>query len=51
MLRDASIHVAPERHDEIGDAVEAFPAPGIEFGGLSVAWRQRVDLIVAAGEA
>src|SRR5882724_6955416 len=44
------IDVAPERHDEVGDAVEPFPAPGIEFGRLAVARRQRVDVVVTSGE-
>src|SRR5882762_6073684 len=44
------INAAAERHDQIGDAVEPLPAPGIEFGRLAVARRQRVDLVVAAGE-
>src|SRR6478752_4617143 len=45
------VHLAPERHDQIGDAVETFPAPGIELRRLPVARRQRIDLIVAPGIA
>src|SRR6476620_5109133 len=45
-----TVHLAPERHHEASDAVEPFPAPRIEFGWLAVARRQRVDLVVAAGE-
>ena len=51
MLRDAAIHLATKRHDEIGNAIEPLPAPGIEFSGLCIARRHRVDLIVAAGKA
>src|SRR5436190_6010526 len=50
MPRHHPVHVAPEWHHEIGDAVEPLPAPGIEFGRLAVAQRQRVDLVVAADE-
>src|SRR5882724_1389650 len=49
--RHGLIHLAPERHDQIGDAVETFPAPLIELGRLAIARRQRVDLVVAAGVA
>src|SRR6478735_9017652 len=38
------IHLAAERHDQIGDAVEPFPTPLVELRRLSVARRQRVDL-------
>src|SRR5882762_10489615 len=48
---DSPIHLAPERHDQIGDAVETFPAPLIELRRLPVARRQRVDLVVATGVA
>src|SRR5882757_1010873 len=44
------INAAAERHDEIGDAVQPFPAPGIEFGRLAVARRQRVDVALVPGE-
>src|SRR6185437_4505430 len=40
-----------ERHHEIGDMVEPLPSPSVEFRGLSVARRQRINLIVASGEA
>ena len=46
-----SVDLAPERHHEIGDAVEPFPAPCIEFRRLAVARRQRIDFVVASGEA
>src|SRR6478735_5146274 len=45
------VHLAPERHDQIGDAVETFPAPLIELRRLPVARRQRIDLVVAPGIA
>lgn len=45
------IHVAAERHDEIGDTVEPLPSPLVEFRRLAVAWRERIDLIVASSEA
>src|ERR1700756_2481967 len=48
---DVAVDPAPEWHHEIGDAVETFPAPGIELGGLVVARRQRIDVCFAAGEA
>ena len=35
------IHLAPERHHEIGDPVEPFPSPSVEFRRLAVARRQR----------
>ena len=41
--RHGPIHVAAERHDEIGDTVEPLPAPGIEFRRLAVARRQWID--------
>src|SRR5689334_21830455 len=50
-LRHHSVHIAPKWYDEVGDTIEALPAPGIEFGRLAVARRQRVDFIVAAGVA
>src|SRR3954466_7931636 len=48
---DFAIHLAPERHHEIGDMVEPLPAPLVEFRLLSVARRQRIDFAVLAGEA
>ena len=51
MLRHRPIDLAPERHHEIGDAVEPLPAPCVEFRRLVVARRQRIDLVIAAGEA
>src|SRR4029078_360404 len=50
-LRHHPVHVAPERHDQVRHAVEPLPAPRSEFGRLAVARRQRVDLVVVAGEA
>src|SRR6266436_3370697 len=48
--RHFAIDLAPERHHEIGDAVEPFPAPAIKFGRLAVAWRQRVDIPIISRE-
>src|SRR5882757_5507052 len=48
---DGLIHLAPERHYEIGDASQLLPAPQVKFGRLPVARRQRVDLVVAPGVA
>src|SRR4051812_47717852 len=45
------IHLAPERNDQVGDAVETFPSPSVELRRLAVARRQRIDLVVAAGVA
>src|SRR5664279_6496633 len=45
-----SIHLAPERHYEIGDVVEPFPSPALEFRRLTVALRQRIDFIIASAE-
>ena len=36
-LRHRPINLPPERHDEIGDAVEPLPSPGIKFRRLAVA--------------
>src|SRR4051812_11416820 len=47
---DSLIHLAAERHDQIGDAIKPFPAPLVELRRLAVARRQRVDLVVAPGE-
>ena len=47
---DAPIHLSPERHDQIGDAVEPLPSPLVEFRGLTVARCQRIDLVVAPNE-
>src|SRR5579859_861390 len=49
--RDLPINLAAERHDKVGDAVEALPSPGIELSGLVVARRQRIDLRLVAGKA
>src|ERR1700676_3944277 len=49
-LRHRPIHLAPEGHDEIGDAVEPLPLPLVELRRLAVAWRQRIDFIVGPGE-
>ena len=49
-LRHAPIDLAPERHDDIGDAIEPFPSPLVEFRRLAVANLQRIDLVVGAGE-
>ena len=46
MPRDPAVHLAPERHHEIGDAIEPLPAPLVEFRRLAVARRQRIDLVV-----
>src|SRR4051794_5990454 len=48
---DCAIDLAPERHHEIGDPIEAFPSPCVEFGRLAVARRQRIDLLVASEKA
>src|SRR5512140_838994 len=50
-LRYGPIYIAPERHHEIGDAVEPFPSPLVEFRRLAVTRRQRIDFIVAPGKA
>src|SRR5882672_8698330 len=47
---DGLIHLAPERHHEIGDAVQPFPAPQIEFGRLAVTRSQWIDLVDVPGE-
>src|SRR5213080_1520843 len=49
LKRHCPVHVAPERHHEVGDAVELLPAPAIEFGRLPVARRQWIDLVVTSG--
>src|SRR5215471_3959335 len=49
--RHLAIDLAPERHDEIGDAVEPLPAPGIELRRLIVARHRRIDFVVAAGKS
>jgi hypothetical protein len=49
-LRHRPIHLAPERHDEIGDAVESLPSPLVEFRRLAVAWRQGIDFMIGPGE-
>src|SRR5580704_3819329 len=51
MLRHRAIDLAPERHRQLGDAVEPFPSPLVEFRRLAVAWRQRIDFIIGTGEA
>ena len=50
-LRHRPIYIAPERHDEIGDAIEPLPSPPVEFRRLTVARRQRIDFVIASGEA
>jgi F-type H+-transporting ATPase subunit epsilon len=45
-----AVGVAPERHHEIGNAVEPLPSPSVEFRRLAVARRQRIDLIIASCE-
>jgi hypothetical protein len=50
MLRHRPVHIAPERHHEIGDAIEPFPSPLVEFRRLAVAWRQRIDFVIGPGE-
>src|SRR5439155_7769655 len=50
-LRHRPVHLAPERHHEVGDTVEPFPAPLVEFRRLAVARCQRIDFVVTAGEA
>src|SRR4051794_14506150 len=45
------IHLAPERNDQVSDAVETLPAPLIELGRLAVTRCQRIDLVVAPGVA
>src|SRR6266849_10673942 len=50
MLRHRPVDVAPERHHEIGDAVEPLPSPLVEFRRLAVARRQRIDFVVASCE-
>src|SRR6267142_2571882 len=49
-LCDFAINFAPERHHQIGDAIELLPAPLIEFRRLAVARRQRIDLAVMPGK-
>jgi hypothetical protein len=49
--RDALVDVAPERHHKVGDTVEPFPSPLVEFRRLAVARRQRVDFLLSAGKA
>src|SRR5580692_5790911 len=49
--RHFAIHLAPERHHEIGESVKALPAPGVELGRLAVARRQGIDLALASREA
>src|SRR5579883_2312819 len=51
LRRHFPVHIAPERHDQIRDAVEALPAPGIELGRLAVALGAWIDLAVIPGEA
>src|SRR5450432_3123915 len=48
--RHRPIDLAPERHHEIGGAVEPLPAPLVEFRRLAVAWRQRIDVGVGPGK-
>jgi hypothetical protein len=48
--RHHPVHFAPERHHEIGDAVEPLPAPGVEFRRLAVTRRQWIDFLFGAGE-
>src|SRR5450755_2753937 len=49
-LRHRPIHLAPERHHEVGDAVEPFPSPLVEFGRLTVTWGQRIDFVIGPCE-
>src|ERR1700730_16127190 len=49
-LRHCSIHLAPDRPHEVGDAVEPFPSPLVEFRRLIVAWCQRIDLVIGPCE-
>src|SRR5262245_39903282 len=49
--RDHSVDIAPKWYDEVSDAIEPLPSPRIEFCRLAIARRQRVDLVVAAGES
>jgi hypothetical protein len=48
--RHRPIHIAPEWHHEIGDAVESLPSPLVELRRLAVARRQRIDFRVGARE-
>ncbi len=45
MLRDGPIHIASERHDEIGNTIEPLPSPLIELRRLVIARGQRIDLL------
>src|SRR4051812_19213498 len=49
--RDFAIDFSTERHHEIGDTVKPLPAPSVEFRLLSVARRQRIDLVILSGES
>jgi hypothetical protein len=45
------IHIAPEGHYQIGDAIESFPSPLVEFRRLAIARRQRIDFVIGTCEA
>ncbi len=49
-LGHRAVDVAPERHHQIGDAVEPLPSPRVEFRRLAVARRQRIDLVITSCE-
>ena len=51
MVCHGPVHVATERHHEVGDAIKPLPPPLIEFRRLAVACRQRIDFLLDAGEA
>ena len=49
---DLEISVALERHDQVGELFELFPAPFVELGRVgAAAGLEDVDLTVGAGEA
>jgi hypothetical protein len=50
MQRHGPVHVAAERHHEIGDKVKVLPSPLIELRRLAVARSQRIDFRVGTGE-
>jgi hypothetical protein len=50
LLRHRTIHLAPEGHHDLGNALETFPSPTVEFSRLSIARCQRIDLVIRAYE-
>ena len=51
MPRHRPVNLAPEGHDQIGDPIEALPAPGVELRRLIVARRQGIEILLASGKA